>query len=403
MTSILMIPQKHFPCQEAMLDTVYSRLLPVRGYRVTWLMLSTQVHRPERTTWHGTSVYLFPVPDRGGGSVAEKASWLRMLAFAARLVRRERFDVIQVRNAVTAGWLAWLLARLTPARFVYQFTFPGPEAGLQAAREGRKRLPWLRIPAYRAQIALRTWLLRRADLVLAMSDQMRGELVGSGICPERVMSFPMGTECPPDPEGNQVAQLRKTLGLDHHPVVLYFGTIAPERQLDFLVRVADRVRRKHPSARWLLLGFGPETEVSRLKRLASEIGVADTILFSDSVPRSEVPSYLALATLTVSPVPPVSLFWISSPTKMVESLAMGCPVVATDIPDQAKLARDSGGGLVVPFEEDAFAEAVSCLLSQPETARQMGQKGRDYVRTFRSYKYLTRQIDRRYRMLLVSK
>jgi hypothetical protein len=43
MTSILMIPQKYFPSQEAVLETVYKYLLPERGYRVSWLMLSAEV------------------------------------------------------------------------------------------------------------------------------------------------------------------------------------------------------------------------------------------------------------------------------------------------------------------------------------------------------------------------
>jgi len=407
MTSILMIPQKYFPSQQAMLETVYSRLLPERGYQVSWLMLSAEVSQPARTTWNGTRAYLFPVLRRTASIetglrawAIEKVSWLRLLWFAVLLSRREHFDIVQVRNAVSAGVVAWLIARFTPARFVYQFSYPIPESSIQAAREGRKRLRYLRIGFGHAQIALRNWLLRRADLVLAISDEMRRQLLALGVQRERVFAFPMGTECPPEPDTAHVSQLRNRLGLDGCPVVIYLGTISRERRLDFLVRVAARVRRHHPSVRWLFVGPAHNEEDARLMREAQEAGVADAFVFTGKVPRSETPAYLSLADISVSPIPPIPLYWVSSPTKVVESLAMACPVVATEIPDQVTVISESGGGLIAPYEEEAFASAICELLSDPAKAAEMGQAGRAYVRRYRSYEYLADQIDRRYQQLL---
>lgn len=57
---ILMIPQKFYPTHHAMLETVYSRLLPVYGYKITWLMLSGDVKKLTYTEWNDTEVVLFP-------------------------------------------------------------------------------------------------------------------------------------------------------------------------------------------------------------------------------------------------------------------------------------------------------------------------------------------------------
>ena len=95
--------------------------------------------------------------------------------------------------------------------------------------------------------------------------------------------------------------------------------------------------------------------------------------------RLDVPAYVAAATLTVAAIPDDPLFRMASPTKTAESLAVATPVVGTPIPDQEALLTRSGGGVVSPFEVDAFADAVRSLLDDPTAARAMGVKGRDYA------------------------
>lgn len=402
MPSILMIPQKRFPCEHAMLETVYSRLLPQLGYQITWMMLSSEAREARVCDWNGTRAHIFPAPaGKGLRPLAKRlSSWVRLLSCAARLAWREHFDVIQVRNAVTAGLVAKLISKRTIARFVYQFSFPVAESLARAAREGRTRLPWVQIRLGTMQIALRNLLVRKADLVLAISEEMRRQLLAAGIPAERVFTLPLGTECPSQPDPDRVGRLRTRLELDGHPVVIYFGTISPERELGFVVRVAARVKREQPATRWLMVGPVHGGEEARLLTLARQLDVDESFVFTGAVPRAEVPAHIALANVSVSPIPPIPLFWLSSPTKTVEALALECPVVATNIPDQAALISASGGGVIALFEEEAFASAVCHLLAEPAKAAQMGRAGKAYVCQYRSYDYLTRSLDQRYRELL---
>lgn len=395
---ILMIPTKRFPSDHPMLEVVYARLLPARGHDVTWFMQSATVSRPAITTWHGSTVHLEPWLEGPSlrSAFRRRWGWFRLLAKAARLARRRPFDVIQVRNSVTAGCLALALRRETGARFVYQFSFPVLESLMAAAKEGRVRAPSARRMTSGAGLRVRGWLLRRADLVLAISEEMRRGLIAQGVAPDRVMAFPLGTELPRTPSKSRVERLRDELGLAGTPVVLYFGAIDPNRQLDFLVRVAGRVRRLHPEARWVLVGPASDGEGDRLRRYAEELGLGQHVLVLGPVPRSEVPRYLGLASVTVSPIPTTALYWASSPTKAVESLALGVPVVATPIPDQAELIAASGGGCVPPFEEEPFAAAVAELLADPVRAKRMGARGRRHVRAQRSYEKLADAVEARY-------
>ncbi len=121
----------------------------------------------------------------------------------------------------------------------------------------------------------------------------------------------------------------------------------------------------------------------------------------DAVPRARLPHYLAAANVSVSPIPPLSLYTISSPTKVLESLGMAIPVVANlEIPDQDKIVTESGGGLCVPYEASAVARAIAQFLRDPSGARQAGRQGREYVVRERSYTKLATEIEAHYARLL---
>lgn len=396
--SVLVIPGRTFPTDHAMLETVYARILPGKGYRVAWAMHAA-VPANRVTRWEQTDVHLVPgtEDDPQPPWFPRLASWVRLLVHVARLALRQPFDIIHVRNNVAPGLVALIVQRLRGGRFVFQFTFPLPEAALMGMRPGRFGLP--RWPALVARVErrLRDWLLRRADLVMPISDELAAALVRKGIPADRLFTFPMCTDCPADPDPAEVQRLRETLGLGEAPVVVHIGTISPRRRLDFLIRVAALVHRTFPEARWLFVGRAHGGVDAALAAQAAAAGLGDRVVFRGWVPRAQVPAHLALASVSVSPIPPVSIYWASSPTKTVESLALGCPVVATDIPDQVRLIEASGGGLIVPFEEQAFAAAVCRLLRDPAAAVEMGRRGRAYVRAQRSYAALTARLDVRYR------
>jgi glycosyltransferase involved in cell wall biosynthesis len=92
----------------------------------------------------------------------------------------------------------------------------------------------------------------------------------------------------------------------------------------------------------------------------------------------------------------VPIYLVSSPSKTVESLAAGRPVVATTIPDQQTVVGESGGGLIAPYRPDAFADAVSALLSDPQRRGAMGAAGRNWVREHRSYEGLATTLELAY-------
>ena len=115
----------------------------------------------------------------------------------------------------------------------------------------------------------------------------------------------------------------------------------------------------------------------------------------------EVPSVISGSFIGVSPIPPRDFFINSTPTKVIEYLALGIPVVAnTEIIDQEKIIEKSGGGIGVKYSEQQFANALIWLLNNPEHAKKMGDKGRKWIINNRTNEKMAQLIEDRYMQLL---
>ena len=102
----------------------------------------------------------------------------------------------------------------------------------------------------------------------------------------------------------------------------------------------------------------------------------------------------------LSPFPRGYLLDSASPTKAIEYMALGLPVIVNDNPDQAQVIRESGEGLCVSLEPGAFAGALLELLGDPARRREMGEKGRRYVVKVRGYDKLAETVAATYKRLL---
>lgn len=247
-------------------------------------------------------------------------------------------------------------------------------------------------------------LLKEAALVLPISQWMQKQFEDEGVPASKMLSFPLGADTSIRPEEVDGQEIRRKLGLGECPTLIYFGAMDRVRRLDFLLRVVQIVVQEMPAVRLLMVGKSKsvqgDQDVEWLKSVALELGIADHVIFTGYVPRTEVPRYIAAADLGVSPIVPLPIYQISSPTKVVETMGMARPVVANDIPEQEFILSESGAGICTAYDEKEFADAVLWLLQHPEEARAMGRRGRRYIEEHRSYDILAQKIEGAYSKLV---
>jgi glycosyltransferase involved in cell wall biosynthesis len=185
-------------------------------------------------------------------------------------------------------------------------------------------------------------------------------------------------------------------------VVLYLGRIAQSRKSEFLLEVAAELRAAMPDSLLVIAGDAPsDDEMAWMRREIAQRGLAEHVLLTGWLPQRTALGYAVRAEVGLSPIPRGTLFDVSSPTKLVEYLALGIPSVANDIPDQKLVVEQSGAGLCVPMDAPAFAAATLQLLNDPALARQFAMRGPAYVKAHRTYDILGRNVARTYKKILM--
>lgn len=155
--------------------------------------------------------------------------------------------------------------------------------------------------------------------------------------------------------------------------IIYVGSVTRARGALEMIEVARMVSMKSQGAIKLLLIGTAEAGVRAALRDAAAEGILERKGF---LPSGQAMALLDGSLAGLSLLHDESNYRVSLPTKVVEYMAHGVPVITTPLPLAAQLVEDTGCGLVVPFgDADTAAEAILSLWNDPERRRAMGKAG----------------------------
>jgi glycosyltransferase involved in cell wall biosynthesis len=395
--SIAYIVRDPLPPLRADLATLFGAEMPRYGLRTELVGQGSTEGAP----WGGGGMHVVGnLRSRFAGLLAPLWDALGLL----RAWRRARPDCIQVRDKVASALLALCAARLLRIPFVYWMSFPiveGFEARRDALAAQGRWAAWL-AHAARAFLARRLvyrLLLPAADHLFVQSDAMRDWLAGLGIAPARMTPVPMGVDAARFDRAAIVPSLDPRLA--GRRVVLYLGRVARARDSEFLLEVALRLRAQLPEVLLVIAGEAPSPdEMVWMRSAIAARRLGHHVLLTGWLPQAVALGYAVRAEVGLSPIPRGALFDVSSPTKLVEYLALGIPGVANDIPDQRRVIEESGAGLCVPMQAEAFADATLRLLRDPALAARCAERGPPWVAAHRTYDILGRGVALAYHRIL---
>lgn len=209
---------------------------------------------------------------------------------------------------------------------------------------------------------------RLTDAIVANSEAVRQDTIASeGLTADRVSVIYNGLE----PDRYVVAPspaLRVALGIGDGPVVIVVANLISYKGHPYFLRAWVRIRERFPEAVALLCGDGPARQA--LEAEAAALDVAASVRFLGS--RQDVPDLLAIADVLVHPSLEEGFC-----NALIEAMAAGRPVVATDVGGNAEAVVPGETGWIVPARDaDAMAEATIAVLVQPDRGRAMGAAGR---------------------------
>lgn len=228
---------------------------------------------------------------------------------------------------------------------------------------------------------LETQACQRVDAVGAICDGLQADLAQRGLNkPVHVLPNCVDAE-KFTPISQRNTALAHHLGLTPEvPVLGFIGSFYKFEGLDLLIEAVKQLSHKRP-VQLLLVGGGQMD--TALRAQASD---CPHILFTGRVPQDQVRAYYSVMDALVYPRHSIRLTQLVTPLKPLETMALGKPVIASDVGGHRELIQDQRTGLLFKAgDSTALQKTIETAISNPELLAKLGQTGRAYVEEARTW------------------
>ncbi|WP_432928517.1 glycosyltransferase family 4 protein [Microbispora sp. CA-135349] len=321
---------------------------------------------------------------------------IRGAADVSELVRTLRPQVLHAATDHRNGSVALAVRERTNTPFVYEVRGFLEETWVSRdpARVGSER--------HRLQREREAHIMREADAVVTLAETMAAEIVERGVPRERIFLAPNAVDdslLTADYDGDT---FRDQFGIGRDEIVVgSVSSIVAYEGFATLLNAAALLRDAGTPVRVLLVGDGAERPA--LLEQVELLGLKEAILPGRVGPDEALQAQAAID-IFVCPREDLRVCRLVTPLKPVEAMALGKPVVLSDLPALSELVGGEGAGLLVPPGDPAeLAKALAALRDDPERRRAMGEAGKAEVAAHRTWSSLARTYRGIYQSLTESR
>jgi glycosyltransferase involved in cell wall biosynthesis len=345
-----------------------------RGHRVTLLVPRDKPVEPGLLP----SIEIEPFTSLAARRRLPPASLLCGRRSVRQAVARIRPDVLNAHFLTVYGWHAWV-SGFHP----YVITLWGSDVFIAPRRS-------------RLAAALGRISLRAADMVMVNSEALKRGAVAIGARPNRLAMIQWGVDLAKFRPGPDPSELRGRLGLQGRRVVFSPRAITPLYRQTVVVRALAEL----PSDVVVVMArhSARPGELEAVEREVNTLGLAERVVIVDDIGHAEMPEFYRLADVVVS-VPESD----STSVTVLEALASGLPIVASNLPSMREWLSDLDPSLLVPVDDPAAtAAALSRALGRDRRTRaELAGRARaivaeraDEARSLAHVEHLYRQLAR---------
>lgn len=355
---LLMILHSYFPDDPR--ASAQARTAIDAGFEVDVVALRRKSERQEEEVGGVRIRRLGGEHRHGTGFAAMAAEYLsftlRAALASARLARRRRYQVVEVHNPPDFLVLAAIGPRLLGARLVLDVH----DLASDMFSMRFEHRPGARL-ADRILRMVERWAARTSSAVLTVHEPYRQELVARGVPGEKVTVVMNSLDerlLPTSPPARDSSAFR----------VVYHGTVTPHYGVTLIVEALALLHGKIPELEVQIYGEGDA--IPALRSLADSLGVSDALWISDGfLPRDQVLRAAQGASAGVIPNFATRLNRFALSTKLFEYVALGVPVVSSDLPTIRRHFSDDEVLYFRPGDPTALAAALSQVQADPERTR----------------------------------
>lgn len=236
------------------------------------------------------------------------------------------------------------------------------------------------------------------DVIITTCESTRKDMIERNRIDENsIISIPTGVVLERFNPDFEAPSLRARLGIDEDaPVITKVAVLRSWKRHDIFLRAAKEVLESKPTARFLIVGEGPQRK--NLERMIRNLGLDEAVIMTGY--RTDVPDILSITDISCL----VSDSAEGVPQAVTQSLAMGKPTIGTNVGGIPELIIDGVTGyLIPPSNHEVLAEKILALLEDPQKAAEMGRAGRLLIQQQFSCEIMLQRLEHLYKETLREK
>jgi glycosyltransferase involved in cell wall biosynthesis len=266
---------------------------------------------------------------------------------------------------------AGVVCKLRKIPFVFEVRDLWPESAVQM---GILRSRWqIRLMAW-----MERWLYKHSHRISARTEGIQRNIRSRGWQKDKVVFIPCGVDSSrlfPDPVERE--SVRRRHGWSGKKIILYFGAMGEANNLPVVLKAADRLQDRSDTL-FVLIGDGMKRQALEAQRRSMGL---DQVLILPPVPKQEARSYINAADVCLVTLQDIPLFDGAIPTKLLEYLACGKPVLCGIRGEAERIVRAARAGMVFePNDDVRLAELIRGLIADKARVLEMAANGPAFVR-----------------------
>jgi PEP-CTERM/exosortase A-associated glycosyltransferase len=294
------------------------------------------------------------------------------------VVRIETPDLLHVHSPVLNALSALSLKKLIRLPIVYEVRAFWEDAFVD--RGVYTENSW----KYKVTRALEMWACRTAEQVVVVCQGLRNKLIEQGVRAEKLDIVSNGVNLDDLQSQLPDSEYAETWGLEGKRVIGFIGSFFRYEGLDLLIEAVARMTKTRNDIALLLVGDGEMSD--RLKEQINRLCMKEVVRLPGMIPHTRIPGVYALMDVVVYPRYSARLTELVTPLKPLEAMALGKPVVASDVGGHRELIQDGKTGLLFPAGNvAALADAVGRLVDNPVLRQEYGTQASAWIRATRSW------------------
>ena len=240
--------------------------------------------------------------------------------------------------------------------------------------------------------------LKRADLITCDAEHVKEAMINLRADSSKIKIIYFGIDTQKFIPGPKDEELIKELKIQDSPVIISLRSFEPIYDIETLIRAIPIILKELPEAKFIIAGKGSEEE--KLKNLAKDLNILESIRFPGFISNADLPRYLKTSDVYVS----TSLSDAGLSSSTAEAMASGLPVIITDIGENEKWVKDGENGFIVPVKDPkTLAGKIIYLLKNYEIRKKFGGINRKIIEERNNYHKEMGKMEEIYKELIRDK